>query len=635
MTIKYINKELLASTAVFAELTNNNSDLKQVISEFILSTYVLENTFSQDTNKITQALSRHYEFDIPEAVVKTTLKSIKKQGTIELIEGQYVISPEERIKWDEFNSKISTKENVHKRITDELIQFIEFQKGKLEDTKKEEIIECFSDFLFDDSVDNDYSDLVSAFIIKKSKDNSIYEELNLIREGVTILKGIRYTPEINNDVPWRKELTIYLDAEHLFSVYGYNGDVYKKLMTDLIDLIKSVNSGYKGEGRAIRLKYFEDVEQDIKGFFYAAQKILDGERARGASSVAMNSILEGCKDKSDVIRKESQLFTTLRGMGIIKMDAIDVYENHRYNIEDATIYEKYKNAEAEEEIKNILHSFTAINVLRKGVNNNSFENIGHIIMTGSSLKLRISNDIDAKINNGDFSFATHINYITQRIWFKINKGLGFNNNLPASLDIITKAQILLSNHLNSSVRARYDKIEREVKEGKRNEEDLKDYYLNLRSQTVKPEEIDERNIDEKVLFLYEEEDIEKFQRDISDLKSQARELEELKAEIKAKEEADKRSEEEAFNKKSKELLTMAEKKYKNYKNSMKILLVAISLFSVIMLVTDTDSSLAIVSYFLTAISVIYIIAESKKIDNKIKVVAYKDYNDFLSNKSVD
>ena len=132
MTINHSYKDLLASTAVFAEMANKNVDLKLILIEFILSTYSLEKTFSQTANDISRALSTHYEFDIPDAVIRTILKKLKKEGTLKQEEGKYTISTEERKKWEEFIGKVESKESEQKLISDQLISYVEFQKGKFD-----------------------------------------------------------------------------------------------------------------------------------------------------------------------------------------------------------------------------------------------------------------------------------------------------------------------------------------------------------------------------------------------------------------------------------------------------------------------------------------------------------------------
>ncbi|WP_306640163.1 hypothetical protein [Sanyastnella coralliicola] len=544
MNLKHTYKDLLASTAVFAEMANEQVDLKKILTEFVLATYSLEKCFAQSTVEVTQSLKKHFEFEIPVAVVRTILKKLKKSETLSQEEGKYVITSEERSKWIDFSTKVDTKEAQQKAISDQLIGFIELKKGPISSEEKAAVLDCFSSYLFDESFEDNYSDLVSLFIIKNSKNKEFAAELNLIREGITILKGIKYNPEINEIKPWRKPLTIHLDTEHLFNVCGLNGLVFQKHMTDLLDIVKQINTDRqkKNEGKAIIFKYLESTETEIKNFFFAARKIAAGESSRGHSSVAMDAILKGATQASDIIRKEAEFFRKLVGLGIIKQAPIELYVDHSFNIEDQRIFYKYENEAEEEEISSILQSFTAINILRKGNNRASFEDIGHIIMTGRRIKLQISGDLDTKVRDGDFSFATHIYYVTQRLWFRLNRGLGFRGALPTSLDVIAKAQVLLSNHLNSSVRDRFLKIEKDVESGQRSLESVQAYYVNLRSNVVKPEDLAPENVEDRVKFLFEESDIEQFEDEQAILRKKAEAFDQIQKDKHASEEKKKKAE---------------------------------------------------------------------------------------------
>lgn len=638
MTINHSYKDLLASTAVFAEMANKNVDLKLILIEFILSTYSLEKTFSQTANDISRALSTHYEFDIPDAVIRTILKKLKNDGTLKQEEGKYTISTEERKKWEEFIGKVESKESEQKLISDQLISYVEFQKGKLDDNSTSDLLNCFSSYLFDESFEDEYSDLVSAFIIKNSKEANFTKELNLIREGITILKGIKYNPEINEVKPWRKELTIYLDTEHLFNICGYNGEIYKELVSDLMELIKQINNEHlkKNKEKAIRFKYLEETENEIKSFFFAARKILSGEGNRGNSSVAMDTILNGSSTASDVIRKETEFFRNLQTQGITKQEPIELYADHRFNIEDSSLYEKYASECDEDVISAILKSFTAINIQRKGNNNNSFENIGHIIMTGSWIKLRLSSDMDTKINDGDFSFATHIYYITQRLWFRLNRGLGFNSQLPSSLDVVTKAQMLLSTHLNSSVRDRYNKLEKEVESGSKSVESVQDYYISLRSNVAKPEDIIPENVEERVKFLYEEKDIESFQEEQSVLRKKAEAFDKFEREKEEKKKSDKIAKRENNISTCKDMKNSSQSAYNLYiKASITLLIIVgcIIIWGIYALVSVNDTPLGIISFVLAVISILSLV-KRKWFQTQLKLVTFKKFEEYKSTHSI-
>ena len=640
MEINRLRKDLLASTAVFAEMANNNTDLKQILIEFILSTYSLEKTFTQTANEVVEALSNHFEFEIPLAVVRTLMKKIKGDNLLTQIDGKFTISSEERKKWESFINKVEKKEIDQDKITQELVEYVEQQKGPLQQNEKAELLNCFTGYLFDESFEDNYSDLVSAFIINKSKIGDVSKELNLIREGITILRGIKYNPDINEVQSWRNQLTIYLDTEHLFNISGYNGEVYKKLIDDLLSIVKEINIEHqkKKSERAINFKFLEETELEVKSFFFAAKKIISGESNRRLSSVAMNNILNGASSVSDIIKKESEFFRALKLLGIIKEDPIELYENHRLNIEDTIIFKKYQDENREEEISAILKSFTAVNIKRKGNNRNSFENIGFIILTGSFLKLQISSDLNLKITDGDFSFATNVYYATNRLWFRLNRGLGFKSQLPTSLDVVAKAQMLLSSHLNSSVRDEYNKLENELETGNKTIEDVQDYYIKLRSSVVKPEEIVPENIEEKVKFLYDEKDMESFQEEQAILRKKAVAYDEL---IKTEQENKTKAIYEArllLINDCKILRDAIARKKKAYRI---ISIIAIAICTVVIaagifsLITKNDTPLSIISLIIGLLFGIPSIVKRKKFLDFLDKKAQVKYKVFLEKNSID
>ena len=511
---------------------------------------------------------------------------------------------------------------------------------KVHYNKMKKLLNCFTGYLFDESFEDNYSDLVSAFIINKSKIGDVSKELNLIREGITILRGIKYNPDINEVQSWRNQLTIYLDTEHLFNISGYNGEVYKKLIDDLLSIVKEINIEHqkKKSERAINFKFLEETELEVKSFFFAAKKIISGESNRRLSSVAMNNILNGASSVSDIIKKESEFFRALKLLGIIKEDPIELYENHRLNIEDPIIFKKYQDENREEEISAILKSFTAVNIKRKGNNRNSFENIGFIILTGSFLKLQISSDLNLKITDGDFSFATNVYYATNRLWFRLNRGLGFKSQLPTSLDVVAKAQMLLSSHLNSSVRDEYNKLENELETGNKTIEDVQDYYIKLRSSVVKPEEIVPENIEEKVKFLYDEKDMESFQEEQAILRKKAVAYDEL---IKTEQENKTKAIYEArllLINDCKILRDAIARKKKAYRI---ISIIAIAICTVVIaagifsLITKNDTPLSIISLIIGLLFGIPSIVKRKKFLDFLDKKAQVKYKVFLEKNSID
>lgn len=529
-----MNKDLLASIAVFAEMANSKIDLKKIIDEFIICVFTIDNKLSLDSIEIKNGLANHYDFDIPEVIIRSQLSNMEKEGVFIKQKGKYSISLEVRNSKNILLETLKLKRNKQNDLINDLIKYVELRRGKLSEEKKKSLLNCFSEYLFDNNIDEEYSQLVSAFIIKNQKENNYKVELNLIREGITILKGIQYSEDFNDFNGWNDELTLYLDTEHLFNILGFNGVTYKQILLDFYNLIRDINNKTikKTGSKKIHLKYLEETELEISNFFFIAKKILRGTKSMEPGKTAMETILLNAQKESDIISKESKFFTDLSSLGIYKANPIEIYDFPKFNIENQNLLDKYKDKKSEDELVKILKSFTYINICRKGRNNEPFEKIKHIIVTGDWITRLMSSDFEVKMKNSDFSFATDIYYLTKRFWYKLNKGLGFTSKLPASLDVINKAQIIISNQLKTHVRDRYEKIVDDLNKGEKSEEHVKDYYLRLRSDSSRPEDITDLNIDEKIDLIFSHDDLENFLRDQSALKSKASEREELSRKLK-------------------------------------------------------------------------------------------------------
>ena len=148
----------------------------------------------------------------------------------------------------------------------------------------------------------------------------------------------------------------------LFHFIGYNGDLYKRLFDDFLDLVKEVNR--KARKEIIKLRYFPEVENNINKFFTIAQRIADGKETLDPSNTAMGMIVTGCNDGTDVITKKSQFFDSLRKSSINKSEEIHISD--KYNM-SYNLYTIEKEEELEQKIndsvENIQQSFTFVNYI--------------------------------------------------------------------------------------------------------------------------------------------------------------------------------------------------------------------------------------------------------------------------------
>lgn len=220
----------LASLALFRELYNSKKDIYGVISEFLREIILSEAKHQFSLTEITQFLNTSFDFQLPEAIVKTALKRLRfvtKKG------GTYIadnLTSEKRTKIPEFQRRLQTENII---IIEQLFTYIqENQKVKLLENQKEKIVQSFCSFLLDENNKYEYSEFVSAFIISKQNEKDFKAQLNNIKEGVVLYTGIKYNSNINEIGVWIKPLTIYIDTEILFHFSGYNGELCKSLFLD-------------------------------------------------------------------------------------------------------------------------------------------------------------------------------------------------------------------------------------------------------------------------------------------------------------------------------------------------------------------------------------------------------------------
>jgi hypothetical protein len=538
----YLSKsKCLASLAVFRELYDNKKDIYGVLSEFLKSVISLTGKHQFNSTEITKTLNDTYDFNIPEAVIKTAL------GRIEFLtksEGFYRVNSKDV---DILEVDVSKKHTEIKKNNDliigSLFKFISSKKRiELTDVEKEKIVHSFCSYFLDDSISQDYTEYVSAFLIENTKNIDFTTKLNLIKEGVLLYTGLRYSSNLAELGSWRTDLTIYIETENLFSFFGYDGSLYRDLFNDFYELVSEINiDSQKKDGRKrIKLKYFVDVQDEINHYFKTAEKIVDGQGIPDQARSAMAEIVNGCRTSSDVVIKKTEFYDFLRKKSIHLDDKSDYYknDNHVYNIEDLETIKQLKNIHygsySSEHVNQYLMHLSFINILREGDNKKGFDSIGFILLTAKTIILKMANHKEIK-DEGDVPLATTLNFLTNKFWFKLNKGFGADN-FPKSFDLITKAQLALSARLSYSISEKYNEMKKKYKKGELTEDAAKSAIIELRRNKKKPEEINEADVG-NVLKLITESKLEDFVREQTSLQNSVTKLseEDKSSQVKIKE----------------------------------------------------------------------------------------------------
>jgi len=223
----------------------------------------------------------------------------------------------------------------------------------------------------------------------------------------------------------------------------------------------------------------------------------------------MASICDGCQTASDVVAKKTVFFELLKKNDILEDDYQDYFlpENHKYNISDQSTIDKITNSLGKGDISEHLKFLNYVSIHRRDANNHNFENIGYILLSGNTTTQKIAWHDEIK-KKGSVPLVTNLSFLTNKFWFKLNKGFG-PNSYPKSFDVITKAQIILSSQLNDSVSLQYDILQEKFNKEELTEEQAVATIANLRKQSMKPEDIVEDNIS-NVLNSISEDKIEKY-----------------------------------------------------------------------------------------------------------------------------
>ncbi len=566
----------LASLAVFRELYNSNRDIYCIIGEFIKEIIYYKGKYQFTITELTQLINDTYDFSLIDAVVSSSLNRFSDAFTKS--QGIYTITNRDAFQVTGQLTGIHNQIHINNdAIISDLVAFIEDKlKEKLSDAEKEKVIQSFCSFIIDESTSQTYSEFVSAFIVK-SKGNSEYiQKINTIKEGVVLYTGLKYNTNLNELGSWTTELTIYIETEILFHLAGYNGEIYQTLFNDFISLVNEINSNnQKKKGkRLIRLKYFSEVKDEIERFFKKAEYIVSGRDKANPSKTAMTTILDGCSTPADIIEKKAVFYDLLRMHSIMEDDYQYYYSetNYSFNIEDQNLINEISAKTNIEDVSSYLKYLNFINIHRRGISDRGFENVGYILLSGTSNTILIAWD-DLIKTNGNVPLASNLSFLTNKLWFRLNKGFG-EGVYPKTFDVVTKAQMVLSTQVNNSVAEKFEELQDKFKKGKLTEEQAVATIAELRKQAKKPEDIDENDIQD-VLSSIEESSIEKFLKEQDLLKSKSAKFEHenhvLKVRLGELEEEKRNSEEE-------NRLVEEQKKQKRIRVKKNTKWIAVSLF---------------------------------------------------------
>lgn len=526
------DQRLLASAALFRQLHENKKDIYDVLSQFISSTIVIHGLWSFDVTKCTVLLNEDYGFNIPEAVVRTCLKRrLKKNELITFSEGLFYVTDkfERKNVLEKSYSEIKEEQGYIKEL---LIDYVKENTGKtLNSEELQELLSDFYSYFIQGKRQSTNTVIISQFILKNSSDPSFSEKLNKVEEGLILYGGISYSADLINSEPWRNDFQIVLDTELLFDAAGLNGSLHKKIFLEFNGLVTDLRLRSAGRSK-ITLIYFEETKQEVDAFFFAAENLLKEGKHPDPSKSGMIELLKGCHSEYDIIRKKAEFYDNLRKLKIDLDTQVNYYDKSEYNIESSGEVERFQNEFPSydgERIADTLKTLTKINYKRKGRNNIGLEQCGTLLITGKNITKSIAYSLAVSAGR-QTPLASDLEYITERLWFKLNKGFGNGKKLPTTFDVVARAQVILSSQIGAKISEDFRNLKMEVEQGRMNSETASSIIFELRSRNVQPEELEADSVEQTMSYM-QQDIIELAIRNKSLLEEQARESTENKDKV--------------------------------------------------------------------------------------------------------
>ena len=490
---------IMASFAILKSLSDEKKYQSpyQILAEFIRYIITADSLYAFSAIEMKNKLNEHFGFSIPEAVVRT---SVKKISTVTLENGIYNVLPSE-VKTDSlFEEKKAEADENNSNIISLLTEYIKSKNGEINVD-----VECLTrelvHFLIEDipSPSSKYAEIIGEFILKNEKNQEIQENLDKIREGSILYIGLNFNIGETGNIS--KKLTLYLGTEVLFSLVGYNGEIYRQLAADFFEQVQLANSG---DCKKIQLHYFSEIKKEVNDFFLTAEQIVEKKRPPLLDKPAMISITNGCSTSSDVAVKQSDFYHKLKYSYGITEDPNENYYDEEYfasNLESFDyVDEDDKKKKKEMGIKLISH----INKLRGGKHYCNDIDSEYLLITNTKATLLISKEQAEKVSSQNdldniCNFAISLDRITSILWYKLGNGFG-NRPFPSSVSTILKARVVLSSSIAKNADKAFFDLKKQFESGEITEDQLAARIVTLRNKPKLPEELEEENIDDSMDF---------------------------------------------------------------------------------------------------------------------------------------
>ena len=528
-----MNQSTSSVLAAYATLKSLSDEKKyqspyQILREFIRYIIIGDALYSFSSVEMKNRLSDHFCFSIPEAVVRTSLKNM---AGVSLENRIYSVSVPELGSDSVFENKKKEADEYESCIIRMLSEYISQKTGNT-NIDENILVQELTRFLTDDESarSTKYTDFIGEFILKKEHNEEIQNGLKQIREGSILYIGLSHNVGEVGSIT--KPLTLYLGTEILFSLAGYNGEIFQQLANDFYDQVRTANAGNPPK---IYLRYFSDIKKEADEFFSTAGEIVDGKRYGLLDKPAMKAITDGCSTSADVAVKKSDFYHLLQFSFGIKEDPYDNYYDIEYFSSNLESFEYEDEADKKRKKELAIKLISHINKLRNGNRYHSDIDSEHLIVTNTKATLLIAKEQTEIIKEAEnlehiCNFAVSLDKITSLLWYKLGNGFSQKTNL-SSVNAVLKARIVLSASIAKKAQRAFSEVKKDFEAHLITEDIVAARIITLSQKPTLPEDLQGDDIDEimdfspEYLSRYEEQ----FKSNQNALKEKDEVIESLKA----------------------------------------------------------------------------------------------------------